>query len=129
MRVDPWPYRDCSKSKYFCLYFKSLSMYICVSVVEMEQILRHNSKNLGTTQYKKTFPSKGMSLCAYMCTGMHIVAELGSNCRSSILPLKNLQISCKVQLHRASFCTFKAALSFSVGTNKVVGLCFSNHVV
>lgn len=86
MRVDPWLYRDCSKSEYFCLSFKSLSMDIRVSVVETEHILRHNNKNLATTKYRKTLPSKGMRLCAYMCTGMHIVAELGSNGRSIFYP-------------------------------------------
>lgn len=70
-----------------------------------------------------------MSLCAHMSMYMHVMAVLCPDCRSSILPLKNLQVSYKVQLHVISLCKFKADLSSSAGTNDVVSLCFSKHVV
>ena len=53
MRVDPYRvFKDYSKSKYFYLYFRLFSVYMCVSVVAVEQILRHSSKNLRTTKYR-----------------------------------------------------------------------------
>lgn len=53
LRVDPYRvFKDYSKSKYFYLYFRLFSVYMCVSVIEVEQILRHSSKNLRTKKYR-----------------------------------------------------------------------------